>query len=335
MIDRVAELNRVLLAVSSLLSQDGKARHDSVIQQCESTIIEGRMPKHELSVQFAGRIGLLRKEGYVLSITPEGRSFLELNPGSQYDLSPDQKRFILRTCYLHGPLRNDIFNLLHGFSLAYNKDTFRWSEVDGSPLAGESWMIDQLCQLGLLARGDGWLEVTPEYVNTVASFREEGRGWSEEKFRERLQEKLEVGNIAEELVKTFEVERLKKSGHVVESLSVRRISKLRVNAGYDIESFDGKCPNLNYDRFIEVKGAKGADLHFFWSDNEIRIAKILKEKYWIYFQGGVDLKNGVAKNAPLLFQNPIKTIMEDTNITTMAQGIIVEGKIKGKVLATS
>ena len=88
-------------------------------------------------------------------------------------------------------------------------------------------------------------------------------------------------------------------GHAVEAHCVRRISNVRVNAGYDIESFDGPSPPVAYDRFIEVKGAKSDKLRFFWSDNEIKVAKKLGKRYWIYFQGSVDVKNGVARDEPI------------------------------------
>lgn len=334
MIDRIAELNRVLLAATELMDDDNVADLQTVLQQCASTVIEGRMPDHELSIEFAQLIGFLTKQGSNLTLTERGQVFLELNPDGLYDLSTEQKRFVLRTCFLHGPLRNETHELLVGFSPAFGKDTFRWSAVDGPPLHGEEWIAEHLRQLELLNRGEGWLEVTAEYVNTVAAFLGEGQGWSEEKFKQYLHEKNEVGALAEDLVLAYEMERLRKVGHIVESHCVRKISKLKVNAGYDIESFSDKSTGLNFNRFIEVKGAKSSSVHFFWSQNEIEIAKKLRDQYWIYFLGGIDLNKGNAKNIPILYRDPLKTILQDASLTKIPQGLIVEGSFHGE-LATA
>ena len=85
-------------------------------------------------------------------------------------------------------------------------------ELDSSPFPDE-WTVNHLSQLGLVTRRtDGW-EVSAEYTKTVSSFLDEGEGWSEEKFREYLKEKEEVGKLGEVLVKEFERQRLLSLGH--------------------------------------------------------------------------------------------------------------------------
>jgi hypothetical protein len=183
--------------------------------------------------------------------------------------------------------------------------------------------------LGLLEpRDDGW-EVRADYTGTVAEFLAEGVGWSEEKFREVLKEKEEVGKLGENLVKAFEMRRLMKMGYAVEARCVRRISNVRVNAGYDIESFDSSSPTVAYNRFIEVKGARGREMRFFWTDNEIKIATKLGKRYWIYFQGAIDVKKGTARNEPILLHDPVNSILGNANFKTTPQGLIVESDMKG------
>jgi len=329
MIDKLAELNRVLLAVKDLVDADGFASAEAVIEHCKDAVIEARIPKHELSISFADQIGLLSTHGAAVRLTENGLGFVDLNPGSLYDLSEGQKKLLLRTCYLHGPFRKEARNILKEFSQALGGDTLRWSVYDSSPLPDE-WAAEHLNQLGLLRpRDDGW-EVSNEYTNTVAVFLEEGEGWSEEKFREYLKEKEEVGKVGENLVKAFEARRLTRMGHVVEGRCVRRISGVRVNAGYDIESFDGPSPAVNYDRFIEVKGARGEQLHFFWSQNEIQVATRLGERYWIYFQGAINIAKGVARHEPIMLQNPVQSILRDGKFKTTPQGLIVEATMTGR-----
>lgn len=331
MIDKLAELNRVLLAVNELRDADGAANVDAVIEHCKGTVIEARIPKHEVSISFAEQVGLLVTDGALIRLTSDGAGFIEFNPTGQYDLSDEQKRVLLRTCYLHGPLREQARNILKEFSPALEGDALRWSLYDSSPFPDE-WTAEHLSQLGLLQRHeDGW-EVTADYTRTVVIFLEEGEGWSEEKFREYLKEKEEVGKLGENLVRVFEMRRLEKMGHAVEARCVRRISGLRVNAGYDIESFDSSSPTVVYDRFIEVKGARGRQMRFFWSENEIQVAKRLGGRYWIYFQGAIDAANGVARDEPVMLHDPAKSILQGGQFKTTPQGLIVESELKGNRL---
>ena len=329
MIEKLAELNRVLLAVNELRDADGIADVEVVIERCKATVIEARIPKHQLSIEFAGQIGLLLINGNAIRLTDEGLGFIELNPSSQYDLSEEQKRVLLRTCYLHGALRQDAMAILKVFSPALGTDAFRWSLYDSPPLPNE-WTAEHMSQLGLLERRDDGWEVRADYTRTVAEFLAEGEGWSEESFREYLKEKEEVGKLGENLVKAYEVSRLMRMGHTVEARCVRRISNLRVNAGYDVESFDSSSPAVAYDRFIEVKSARGRRMRFFWTDNEIKIATQLGKRYWIYFQGAIDVAKGVAREEPILVHDPVSSILGSDKFKTTPQGLVVESDMKGK-----
>lgn len=325
----------MLIAASALADDKHRADKEAVIRQCEGTVIEGRTPDHEASLEYASEVGLLHVDGRFVVLTGEGLTFLDMNPEKLYDLSEGQRKFLIRACYLHGKFREESFKLLSMFSPSYARDTYRWSWVDGPPLEGDANILEQLRELGLLVREQAWYEINAEFVDAVAAFLSEGKGFSEEKFMEYLHEREEVGKVAESLVVEFEGQRLRDAGHVAEALSVRRISRLRANAGYDIESFDGKSRGVNYDRFIEVKGAKSSKVHFIWSDNEMRIAKKLGPRYWIYFQGGIDLNSKKAKNKLLMFQNPIETILKDARFATTAQGVIVESEMRGELVAVA
>lgn len=325
----------MLLAAAELVDNSSRVETRSVIRHCEGTVIESRMPDHEASIDYAAQIGLMKLDGKHVLITEAGRSFIAMNPEKLFDLSEDQRKFLLKMCYFQGPFSEICRRVLANFSPSYTRDTYRWSWVDGPPMAGQEMLLEQLRELSLVTRGDSWYEVNPEFVSTVASFLAEGKGFTEEQFLEYLEEKKEVGDLAESLVLKWEAERLRRAGYVAESMSVRSISKLRVDAGYDIDSFDGDTPNMQYNRFIEVKGARSSKVRFFWSDNEIEIAKQLGERYWIYFQGGISPGTGTAKNEVLMFRNPIEAVLNDNSFIKTTKGYWVEAHLSGKkVLAT-
>jgi len=329
MVDNIAELNRLLMALQLLADKKKAAPIEAVLDQCRSTVIEGRMPDHLLTVEFASMLGFIRKKGNKLAITELGETLLLLNRDRTYDIAEEQKRLLLRICFLQGPLRTKTRRLLKCFSPSYRKNTFQWSAIDGPRLDAEDWLVEHLRQLGLLTRSEEGIYVSEKYVRTVSTFLEEVKGWTEEEAEEYFKEKREIGILAEELIVRYEVDRLKNVGCEVEAHCVRRISLVRANAGYDVESFDGITHDVNPDRYIEVKGTRGEDLRFFWTENEINIARILRNKYWIYFQGGINLANRQARNEPLMFRDPQSSLLKDARIKATPQGLVVEGKMRG------
>src|SRR3989344_4404617 len=130
MLDKEAELNRVLIAINSVIGENGEADFSNVISQCESMVIEGRLPDHQASIDFAIQIEFIQKIDNKLTIIENGKIFLELNPNRFYDLSDNQKRMLLRTCYLHGPLRLPILDIVRKFSPDYEEKTYKLSMVE-------------------------------------------------------------------------------------------------------------------------------------------------------------------------------------------------------------
>jgi len=319
---------RILLAPKS---------KEAVVSLCEGTVIDNRFPDHEESIEYALRVGFLSIDGQNITVTDGGRKFLLMNPGNRYYLTDDQKRFLVRTCYLQGPFREESRYVLSAFKPAFGKGTYSWTSSEEPALEGREYFLEQLCELSLLKRtatasGTSY-EVGIDFVETISEFLTEGRGFTEEQFLEYLKEKKEVGDVAEKLALAWESLRLESRGHIVEASSVRSISKLKSDAGYDIESFNGSSLGIKYDRFIEVKGSKGAQVRFIWSDNEINKAKNLHDSYWIYFQGGIDVQSKTAKNEILAFQNLAETILNSANFKQTPSGLIIEADIRGSTLA--
>jgi len=148
-----------------------------------------------------------------------------------------------------------------------------------------------------------------------------------------FREKRLLADLAETFVVEFEKFRLAGAGHKLESGCVQRISKHRVNAGYDINSFDGVSKNLNHDRFIEVKGSGKPTVHFFWSQNEMQKAARLGDKYWIYFVGGIERKKRLLPREPVMIQNPHAHLKSDSRFQVQPSNMLVEANICGVLVA--
>ena len=115
------------------------------------------------------------------------------------------------------------------------------------------------------------------------------------------EEQSERGLEAEEFVLELERKRLPELAQ-----KIKRISDFDVAAGYDIVSYENSGTE-RYDRFIEVKCYTGSP-HFFWSENELDVAKIRANKYILCL---VDyLRIGESGYQPEFIRNPYKTIFD-------------------------
>jgi hypothetical protein len=86
-----------------------------------------------------------------------------------------------------------------------------------------------------------------------------------------------AGRSAEQWVVNFERKRL--SGHqFIES--IQAISDGDAAAGFDVLSFES-LRSLLHDRFVEVK-SYAEEYSFYWSEEEMAVAKRLGSRYWIY-----------------------------------------------------
>lgn len=120
------------------------------------------------------------------------------------------------------------------------------------------------------------------------------------------QKQKELGYEAELFV--LEYEKKMRINHPNYS-SIKIISELNVNAGYDILSYQTDTSIL-IDKFIEVKSFSGKE-SFFWSRNEIDIAKLKEDEYFLYL---VDRSKMNCENyIPTIIQNPYKTVLNNDN----------------------
>jgi hypothetical protein len=119
----------------------------------------------------------------------------------------------------------------------------------------------------------------------------------------RAREKL--GRDAELAVLKFEATRLRNHPGLVKR--IRHVAAENVGAGYDILSFTESETKSDFsDRLIEVKAVSPIDFKFYWSRNEIEIARVHGPNYFLYLIPVS--KNGFDLHKLKVIQNPFKRI---------------------------
>ncbi|NVJ47011.1 MAG: DUF3883 domain-containing protein [Cytophagia bacterium] len=124
-----------------------------------------------------------------------------------------------------------------------------------------------------------------------------------EELMKSLEQKRINGEEAEIFVREFEEKRLK---HKKE---VDWVAEYSAAEGYDIASFETEL-SKKHDRFIEVKSYERTP-YFYWSRNEMEIARIKKGSYYLYL---VDRKKMDDEDyVPMMIQNPYLNLVETKN----------------------
>lgn len=124
-----------------------------------------------------------------------------------------------------------------------------------------------------------------------------------DEFKKSIEKQQVYGEEAEKFVLEFEKKRLGNK-------QIDWIAQYIVNEGYDIASYNKK-DDEEYNRFIEVKSYEGNNPYFFWSRNEVNVAKRKLEKYWIYLVNRKEMD--IEGYEPIMKQNPIENILNDEN----------------------
>lgn len=122
-----------------------------------------------------------------------------------------------------------------------------------------------------------------------------------DELKKSLEQQQTYGEEAEKFVLTYEHQRLENQKNI------DWVAEYWTNAGYDIASYNN-LTSEKQNRFIEVKSYSGS-LSFFWSRNEIEVARLKKEKYFLYL---VDRSQTCSENyIPMIIQNPYQSILKN------------------------
>ena len=144
--------------------------------------------------------------------------------------------------------------------------------------------------------------LSPEHVSLFAKARNTANQTSTHQLEADLDDRTSIGFAAERTVLQFERGRVgEQHANRVDHVSLRNVS-----AGYDILSVSFDSFKIT-PRFVEVKAVPKGTYRFFWSKNEVRVAKELSSLYFLYLLP----VNGYGKfdlGSLSIVENPIKSI---------------------------
>ena len=303
----VIELSQVLklLGVVKSHQNNGKSKRQQVKKDVELRKIDRGLeyPVYEENEKFCLQTKIITHENDDLVLTDLGDQILLI------DSKEKLNELIIRECLLKGDFSNKIIPALAQFNVDKNNEL--WHEKKSiTQLFDGTDFLHILYDVGLLVKGETDVRLNSKFHEneSITIQRKKKRKQSQGDIDDSLKIQKKIGQIGEKIVLKFEKNRLKEAGCVDEAEHVDQISEDWANKGYDIDSFDGNSPELQPDRFIEVKSSTGKKFSVFWSENEIEVARELGKRYWIYFVSEINIENKTSPNIPEMIQDPFNRI---------------------------
>lgn len=124
-----------------------------------------------------------------------------------------------------------------------------------------------------------------------------------EELRRSIEQNQIHGEEAEKFVLGFEEDRL------IGKKKIDWVAEYSTSDGYDIASYE-TVNSKEHDRFIEVKSYHGHP-YFFWSRNEIDIARIKKSNYYLYLVDRSRMNS--SGYVPIIIQDPYNNVLKNNS----------------------
>jgi hypothetical protein len=303
-----------VLAVIDRLSIDDWCSTKAVKDACAEKTFNAQIIDYHKVVQVIEYCDLVIIQKGNVSMTAKGKEFFNLNEQGMLELDPKQKHFLVENFIFNGRFKSKAKRIFNTFTSNYDEITYTFSWSNEIEVSIQDRVLLHIFEyLGIVIRQTTDYSVTPQYVKHVREIRAKAKGMSQEELERSLDAKRELGFRAEELIVEYEQKRLRELGLNAEADRVKRISSLDTDAGYDIKSFVGSGPTGEHDKFIEVKCSQKSGLEFYWTKNEIDIAKNLGFQYWIYFLADFRESTQLEDINPLAFKDPVDVFLNNPN----------------------
>jgi hypothetical protein len=172
---------------------------------------------------------------------------------------------------------SEIIRYLEKYAFVGTQVSYRSNERTRSK---ESAVRNFLMEMGVIEyiRHDECYIVSPKHLCFYIQTRQEYMRCSPLRLTAKAEACDEVALAAEKAVVVFEKERVGPHlSHLVEHVALSNAA-----AGYDILSVAAETPTDTTKRFIEVKAVSPSSFQFFWTRNEIEVARLLGPLYYLY-----------------------------------------------------
>ncbi|MGC2236778.1 MAG: DUF3883 domain-containing protein [Pyrinomonadaceae bacterium] len=315
--------NRMLISLLELTSDGSNCSVESLISQCKSVVFGGQRVEHYSVLEHCKFCGLIQIKDDHISLSVLGQKFLDANINRYFELTEAQKQLIVERIVFKGVWNHYARDLFSNFSLNQISGTYEISTDEISLSKEQNIVIHFFKYIGLLKQVKSIVQVENQYSELVYQLTADSKVLSEQQLEKILMENRKLGAQAENAVVEFEKQRLRKLGKEVQAELVKRISTTNVSAGYDIESFDGITDEIFPNRFIEVKATTSDEIRFYWSHNEIKVASVKKDKYWIYMMKGFR-EDKPSETYPIMIQNPESAINDHAFLTMEAYKFLIK-----------
>lgn len=188
-----------------------------------------------------------------------------------------QSKVIDRLLQTHTRFRQDIHNYLRRFKVIGAEVIYH---PDNCTRGRESSVRNFLMELGVVEycpEADRY-RISRDRLHVYIDARDRCPGMSPMALRSSNKARETFGLAAEEIVLSHERERVGKTlQHLVDHVSIRNVA-----AGYDIRSVTLVGHGSPLPRYIEVKAVSDSWPTFYWTANEIKVAALLAEDYYLY-----------------------------------------------------
>lgn len=234
----------------------------------------------------------------------------ELIPLKTFSLthrSPDEfkKKFLPVLFAATGDVSDTLRNFLLNFQTENDKTFFKANELQKIKFSG---IRNLLIELEFISTGSDNTTyfINPEFTDLFVKQFIKGK-LSPKTLKKKQAENESIGFRAEKAVIDYEIKRLRDISLMPSE--IEHTSQENVLAGYDIKSFENSLDSNSkrIDRFIEVKAVSIDDYKFYWSKNEIEIAKVFGEKYYLYLLP-VGVNNTFEFDKMIIKRNPFKSV---------------------------
>lgn len=270
-----------------------------------------QMSNYRKHIEICKELNLIEEENGTYALTKDGIQFYDEIPTENSHKIIDKKNegvkkiLIGKIEKLPNFLGKEVKDIELNIQIKDGEEYFSVSNNEIKKM--DKRFLKLLKDLDLISYNFGEYNISNKIIKSFPKRKMENM--SEDELYKMLEKQKEIGLAAEEETMRYERNRLEKLGMQEFVLKkIKRISKEKTNAGYDIESFNGGKISFNFDRFIEVKATTENNPIFYWSENELKVAKIKGNQYFIYFW-----VNFGKANQKLLtpIQNPYEKIWEN------------------------